>query len=123
MSSVIIKGLDKAAFERISDKPECASVPISSNGPMVGGFPGGSFIVSGSAVVSFLITSNGVKFGLGVFSDPNSLGDGSYRFLFADGSQSSELKCKEYKSHASCDDKTSDDGAKEVYGELQKNLS
>lgn len=120
VSSAINEGLDRAASVRISDRPECASVPRSSNGPMAGGFPGGHFMVSGTAVITYLITSDGVKFGFADYSDLNSLGHGSYKFLFADGSQSSELQCTEFKRGSSCDDKTSDVGARAVYGDLQK---
>lgn len=120
MSSAIREGLSRAAADRISDRPECANVPRSSNGPILDGFPGDIFMVGETAVINYLITSDGVKFGFSDSSDLNSLGRGSYKFLFADGSESSELRCAEFKTEMSCDDKTSNDSARVVYGDLQK---
>lgn len=119
-SSAINEGLDRAVSMRISDREECADVPRSSNGPMVGGFPGGHFMISGSAVITFMITPDSVIFGFSDASDLNSLGNGNYKFLFADGSQSSELQCTQRRRGLSCEDKTSDAGARGVYGDLQK---
>jgi len=119
LSDAISDELGAEAAKRISNKPECADIPRSSDEPMVGGFPGGFFMISSTASVTYLITSDYVKFGFTDAGDSNSLGNGSYKFLFADGSLSNELQCTDFKTKMSCDDKTSDGGAKSVYADLQ----
>lgn len=119
LSGAISDELDQAAIKRISNKPECADIPRSNDEPMAGGFPGGFFMISSTASVTYLITPDYVKFGFTDAGDSNSLGNGSYRFLFADGSLSNELQCTDFKTKMSCDDKTSDGGAKAVYVDLQ----
>lgn len=119
VSSAVNEGLGRAVALRISNSPECASVPRTSTGPMPGGYPGGGFKLGGAAVISYLIMSDGVKFGFADYSDLKSLGQGSYRFVFSDGSQSNDLKCTEFRSSMSCDDNTSVSEAKAVYRDLQ----
>lgn len=116
------EGLNRKVYERISDKAECAVVPRPSNNPRVSGFPSGQFSLGGSAVLTFMITSDGVELGISDYSDINSLGDGSYMFLFSDDSQSNKLQCTKYKTGMSCEDYVFDDSVREVYRDLQTKL-
>lgn len=119
-TQAIDKKLDNAVAERISNKSECAAaIPKDDSGPFEGAFPTGHFLLGESAMVTFMITSDDVRFGFSDASNLNSLGNGNYKFIFADGSESLELQCKVFNTGMSCQDKTSDATAKQVFANLQ----
>lgn len=119
LSSAIGEGLNQVVADRIANAPECAGVPRPSKEPMAG-FPAGSFKVAASAWITFMISADYVKFGFSDADDLKSLGGGSYRFVFVDGSKSQAMPCTDSKTGMSCDDKTSDDSVRAVYVELQR---
>lgn len=52
-----------------------------------------------------MIEPEGVEFGFSDVSDLNSLKGGGYAFIFADATESQELKCGIRRSGMSCDDR------------------
>lgn len=120
VSAAINDDLDRAAASRISNRPECAGFPRLIKQEIAGGPPVGQFKLGKTAVLSFMIRSDDVKFGFSECSSSNSLSHGNYTFLFEDGSESSELQCTVLKTSMSCEDTTANAGARAVYNELQK---
>lgn len=116
----ITQAINNAVAGRISNEPECvAAISKDDSGPFEGAFPTGHFLLGESAMVTFMITSDDVRFGFSDASNLNSLGNGKYKFMFADGSESLELQCTVFNTGMSCQDKTSDSTARQVFANLQ----